>query len=78
MSKLRKYIVIYREVDAGIFDGPSPFKCDAENADHAEEQCLNAYPDANVLWVFDGDDLDDALTDFYNVCLSDLFTITVL
>lgn len=67
MSKLHKYVVIYREFDAGIFDAPLLFKCDAENADHAEEQCSNAYPDADVLWVFDGDDIDAALTDYYMI-----------
>lgn len=27
------------------------FECQAEDSEHAEEQCLNAYPTCNVLWV---------------------------
>ena len=30
------------------------FNCQADDADHAEEQCLNAYPKAEVLWVNKG------------------------
>lgn len=30
------------------------FECMADNADHAEEQCKNAYPNVTVLWVNEG------------------------
>jgi len=30
------------------------FECMADNDDHAEEQCLNAHPNAKVLWVNSG------------------------
>ena len=30
------------------------FNCLADNADHAEEQCVNSYPDCEVLWVNEG------------------------
>jgi len=67
MNKLKTYIVIYRENEADIFAAPLLFRCDAEDPDHAEEQCLDACPDADVLWVFDGHDVDDALTDYYTI-----------
>ena len=27
------------------------FECQADDADHAEEQCRNAYPTCAVLWI---------------------------
>lgn len=30
------------------------FNCYADNPDHAEEQCMNAYPECAVLWVNEG------------------------
>ena len=30
------------------------FNCLADDADHAEEQCVNSYPDCEVLWVNEG------------------------
>jgi hypothetical protein len=47
-------------------DAPFGFICDAENTDHAEEQCTNAYPDCDVVWVVQGDDYADALNVYWN------------
>jgi len=33
-------------------DTPLFFPCDADDADHAEEQALNAYPEWRVVTVF--------------------------
>ena len=30
------------------------FVCHAEGVDHAEELCINAYPNCNVVWVEQG------------------------
>ena len=30
----------------------------ADNAEHAEEQAINAYPDCEVLWVNEGEEYD--------------------
>lgn len=30
------------------------FNCSADDPDHAEEQCENAYPGCSVLWVNEG------------------------
>ena len=43
-----------------IFEDPMApgwqfFRCQAENGDHAEEQCHNAEPRGVVLWVNLGD-----------------------
>jgi hypothetical protein len=59
--------VLYRiEKEMSPLDPPQGFLCQAEDDEHAEEQCENAYPNAGVLWVFEGDSYDDALDDYYN------------
>jgi len=50
--KLRTHTVIYTEPAEGIFW--QFFQCEAEAADHAEEQCRNAYPTGEILWVNEG------------------------
>lgn len=39
-------------------DDPIPlwegFNCRADDPDHAEEQCFNAYPNASIVWVNTG------------------------
>ena len=63
---MNPYIVLYRiESIQTAFDAPFGFECQADDADHAEEQCLNAYPDADMVWVYEGDDYQDALDDYY-------------
>lgn len=65
---MKTYTVLYRvESIMSPFDEPFGFTCEAENADHAEEQCLNAYPDCGVVWVAVGDDLIEALNEYYEV-----------
>ena len=59
------YIVLYRPKDSKPIDEPLGFKCSADDTEHAEEQCRNAYPDADIVWVWGGDSLDAALTDYY-------------
>lgn len=49
-SSLVPYHVIYREANWGPLDADI-FTCQAEDMEHAEEQCENAYPDAEILWV---------------------------
>jgi len=48
---LEPFTCIYEEPGVG---GWQFFQCFAENADHAEEQATNAYPDATILWVNQG------------------------
>ena len=50
---MKKYVVLYRiEQWMAPCDPPFGFVCQAEDTDHAEEQCLNAYSDADIVWVF--------------------------
>lgn len=63
---MKTYAVLYRiESIMAPVDEPFGFVCQAEDTDHAEEQCLNAYPDCGVVWVAEGDDCIGALEDYY-------------
>ena len=45
MSDLQTWYVIYSETGVGV----GVFQCMAEDSDHADEQCNNAYPAATIL-----------------------------
>jgi hypothetical protein len=47
-----KRYVVYVEETAGDEDIRLYFPCDADDADHAEEQTLNAYPSGRVITLF--------------------------
>ena len=65
---MKTYIVLYRiESVLMPLDPPFGFRCEADDSDHAEEQCVNAYPDCDVVWVWEGADLQDALDDYWTV-----------
>ena len=63
------YVVLYRiEAIMSPLDSPFGFQCCAADADHAEEQCLNANPDGSVVWVWQGREgvgMQPALDDYY-------------
>lgn len=66
MGYQRSYVVLYDRHDImANGDPPFAFKCMAEDADHAEEQCLNAEPDADIVFVEQTDDLEDAYYGYY-------------
>lgn len=63
---MKTYMVLYRiESIMTPLDAPFGFKCMADDADHAEEQCENAYPDADVVWVVKTDSYPGALVNYY-------------
>ena len=63
---MQTFTVLYRiESIQAPADNPFGFICHADSADHAEEQCLNAYPDCDVVWVVDTDSYGAALDNFY-------------
>lgn len=59
------FVVLYREDEAPMMDPPLAFVCRAENADHAEEQAQNAYPSADIAWVYEGSDPALAREDYF-------------
>jgi len=66
---MKNYVVLYRvESIMTPLDAPFGFQCWADDADHAEEQCFNAYPDADIVWVWQGAEgvgMQSALDDYY-------------
>ena len=64
-TNMQTYIVLYRDQALLPFDHPFAFKCDAEDTDHAEEQTLDAYPDAEIAWMVQTDSVDAALADYW-------------
>lgn len=71
---MRNHVVLYRiESIMSPLDAPFGFLCQADDIDHAEEQCLNAYPDCGVVWVVKGGDYEQALSEYWleNTVLED-------
>lgn len=65
LTDLHDYVVLYRtEEIMSPLDAPFAFECQAEDKKHAEEQCLNAYPDCLIVWTTRGDDVQDALDEY--------------
>lgn len=64
---MKTYVVLYRiESIMSPLDEPFGFICQAEDTDHAEEQCINAYPDCAVVWIDEGEDCLLALENYYH------------
>lgn len=67
------YMVLFRDDSLLPCDTPLGFGCHADDGNHAEEQCLNAYPDCEVVWVSltstynDANALDEAYRDYWNI-----------
>lgn len=67
---LKPYVILFNEPDAfssheddDIFTAEA-FTCQAEDQEHAVEQCENAYPECEILWVHQGGQLDKEVSDF--------------
>ena len=65
---MRTYIVLYR-IDSiqSPLDAPFGFKCQADNGDHAEEQCVDVYPDCDVVWIVETNNMQTALYDYFDL-----------
>jgi hypothetical protein len=63
---MNTYIVLYHYPDDPPADSPWGFRCQADDFEHAEEQCLNAYPDADIVWVVETADSEAAYADYWN------------
>jgi len=49
---MKQYQIIYEEKETWGWMG---FICMADDAEHAEEQCKDANPDCEILWVSQND-----------------------
>jgi len=66
---MQTYIVLYWDEYAQkeLISMPLAFRCMAEDTDHAQEQCGNAYPGCIIAWIVDTDDPEVAYDDYYNI-----------
>jgi len=66
---MKNFVVLYRDESImSPLDSPFGFQCWAEDVDHAEEQCLNAYPGVDIVWAWTGPHgvgMAPALADYY-------------
>jgi hypothetical protein len=67
LPPLRTFLVLYREAEKNMIrvETPEVFRCEAEDTDHAEEQCQNAYPEAEIVWTWEGDNVEACFRDWY-------------
>lgn len=63
---MENYIVLYRDSTLKPLDVPYAFSCQADDTDHAEEQCLDAEPGCDIVWVVETDNVTHAYDDYYN------------
>ena len=61
------YIVLYHAEGQHAFDPPLLFRCQAEDGDHAEEQCADAEQGCEVLWVVQAADPEAAYADYWGM-----------
>lgn len=67
---MQHYIVLFRRNDIqSALENPFGFSCFADDVVHAEEQCLNAEPNADIVWVWEGESHDGQ----YQTALADYF-----
>ena len=63
---MKTYTVLYRiNSIMSPIDAPFAFVCLADEIDHAEDQCLNAYPDADIVWIVQTENYQEALSVYY-------------
>ena len=66
---MENFVVLYHiKAIQSPAEQPFGFQCYADDADHAEEQALNAYPDAEIVWVWQGEEgtgMQPAINDYY-------------
>ena len=65
---MKTYIVLYRDDSLEPHEAPFGFVCKAEDTDHAEEQCENARPDADIVCVHELQCIEmDAYAEYWEV-----------
>lgn len=66
---MKNYVILYRLPHMLALDPPMGFQAWAEDVDHAEEQCIDSEPDADIVWAWEGAfgvGTQPALDEYYN------------
>jgi galactose-1-phosphate uridylyltransferase len=48
---MKKFTVLFRHDAQQTLTIPFRFDCLADDSEHAKEQCLNAYPNCEIVWI---------------------------
>ena len=68
MQMIKDYVVLFIDPDEPfVLEG---FLCEADDADHAEEQAVDAYPRCDVVWVEEGNDWRGAQERYWDTHLT--------
>lgn len=71
---METYVVLYnetyKEIQLPYADDPLCFICEADDEEHAREQCLDAYPNCHIVWV---DEFNPAR--LYSAALDDYYYV---
>lgn len=69
---MKPYVVLYRRDDVMTEnDNPFAFSCWADDVDHAEEQLLNADPDAIAVYTAQSDDVAITMDEYDHTCIGE-------
>lgn len=66
---MNNYMVFYVTPDVNPLDPPLVFPCQADDTNHAEEQCENAYPGCTIVWATMGMTLEESLADYWDTAV---------
>ena len=68
---MKNYVVLYRiHSIMSDLDAPFGYECTATNTEDAEQQCLNNTPDADIVWVVDCEQYQEALDNYFGSSLN--------
>jgi len=62
---MKNYIVLYYVSGIPRDENPLGFKVMAEDVEHANEQTLSAYPDATIVYFYEGKDYLHACAEYW-------------
>jgi hypothetical protein len=60
------YTVLYYEEHHDREANPLAFVCAADDEEHAEEQCLDAYPGCDTVYVVESEDQEEILAQYWD------------
>ncbi len=64
-DRLNEFVVLFHDAGYDSFAIlPEAFSCFAEDSDHADDQCCDAYEGCDVVHVYEGHDVNDAYADY--------------
>jgi len=68
MTHKNTYVLLFRvrNLDAFATHPPFAINAHAESADMAEKSFLHSHPSCEIVWVYEGDDFNDAYDEYWS------------